>query len=194
MLRFRKEKAAYEHLLHFGVVDAGIVPCCYGWLALSRPDIEKCCALVIEDTEDPDYEVQRWYNSVVYAEGPDSPSRPQLLSDDRRPPKALLLEWIPDASPLSWTNITPTVAKAALEALHKCHTAHVLHDDLTHGNILLLPGDRIMWIDFDKSTCGTETKWNNRLTRQRLLSELSEAWSDFYNFLVRVLYYHGPHH
>ncbi len=78
MLRFRKEKAAYEHLLHFGVVDAGIVPCCYGWLALSRPDIEKCCALDIEDTEDPDYEVQRWYNSVVDAEGPDSPRRPQL--------------------------------------------------------------------------------------------------------------------
>ncbi|KAJ3555307.1 hypothetical protein NM688_g2650 [Phlebia brevispora] len=108
---------------------------------------------------------------------------PNLL-DDRRPPKAILLEYFPEAEQLSVLNITSEIADKALRGLYEIHASYVLHGDINKRNVLVLSNGRVVWIDFDESTCGTETRCDRRLTRQKLLEELSFAWIIFYPCLM----------
>lgn len=163
------EKEAYAHLLRSGACGAGIVPYCYGWLTLSRGDMERVCAL-------PEDKAAALYGFK---------NRPTILTD-RRPPKALILEYIPDAEILSIANITPDIAEAALRSLHQIHRAYVLHGDARRHNLLVLPGGRVVWVDFDAATCASDTHATKRLTRQKLYGELTRTWTFFYRELVSV--------
>ncbi|THH00811.1 hypothetical protein EW026_g1751 [Hermanssonia centrifuga] len=160
MVRFEREKHAYAHLLHYGICEKGTVPRCYGWFDLSRADVEHICALPGIDKD------------------------LAALKTLRRTPKAIILEYFPDAVRLSVTNITLDIADVALRALHTIHSAYVMHKDIHRRNILLLPDNRVIWVDFDSSTCLSEA--GSKMRRQDLLGELEEGWGLFYNFLVRV--------
>lgn len=164
------EKEAYAHLLRSGACKDGIVPYCYGWFTLTQGDIERCCALP-ENEHDPLRRIK---------------DRPSILTD-RRPPKALLLEYFADAQVLSIQNITPDIAEAALRSLCKIHKAYVLHGDPRRHNLFVLPGGRVVWIDFDNSTCGSDKHHKKKLSRQKLFDELASTWTLLYMHLVSGL-------
>ncbi|KAL4247966.1 hypothetical protein ABKN59_008919 [Abortiporus biennis] len=187
MVRFRREKEAYAHLIHAGLPEQGIVPNCYGWLTLSdRLYLENCYALPVSEEDDPEEFASRQDNEEwIEAEGPDTLMRNHTLLDDRRPPKALLFEYYSDLEPLSINNITHDIAEEALKALYQIHAAYVHHGDLSHDtNVFLRPGNRVMWIDFDESTCRCERNWRRKLSRQQLMEELEEVWCGFYQFML----------
>ncbi|KAL4243746.1 hypothetical protein ABKN59_011040 [Abortiporus biennis] len=187
MFRFRREKEAYAHLIHAGLPEQGIVPNCYGWLTLSnRSYLEQCYALPVSEKDDLEEFWSREKNKQrITKYGPDTASRSHTLLDDRRPPKALLLEYYADLEPLSGNNVTHDIAEAALKALYQIHAAYVHHGDLSHDtNVFVRPGNRVMWIDFDESTCRCERNWRKKLSRQKLMEELEHVWSRFYQIML----------
>ncbi|EKM52936.1 uncharacterized protein PHACADRAFT_147234 [Phanerochaete carnosa HHB-10118-sp] len=153
---FQRECNAYAHLLHFGVCKRGTVPHCYGWATLSSRDVGKLVALPL-------------VSDVVRA-----------LSSEERPPKDILIEYFANAERLSYRNITSEIAQVALRALHAINAANVIHGDVHRRNILLLPDKRVIWIDFDCSSCVS----SGHLMRQDFLRELRDAWSYMYEELV----------
>ena len=122
-----------------------------------------------------------------YGEG--TRMRRYTLLDDRRPHKAILFKYYPDTA-LTKVSISSQCAEVFLKGLHKIHATYVLHGDVNSRNILLMPDNRVMWCDFDESTCGSETVWRKKLTREKLLSELKLGWDLLYPSLVgcAVLY------
>lgn len=160
-MRFRKEVEAYAHLLHYGVDKAGVVPHCYGWLDLSDEDLDKIDGLpVFEESE------------------------LQPLQGTRRNPKGVLLEYFEDTKILSIDTVTYELGEIALKGIHAIHSAYVKHGDISRRNLLLLPNNRIVWIDFDHSVCASERNKKYRPDRKALLRELSETWCIFYGTLV----------
>lgn len=103
------------------------------------------------------------------------------LSEDERLPKALLLEYLPDAQNVTIDNVTIDIGDKALRALHAVHACYVFHGDIHGRNVLLLADGRVVWIDFDSAECESSGK----LSRAKLLDELSLAWGYFYSHLVR---------
>lgn len=96
---------------------------------------------------------------------------------------ALVLEHFEDAQPITSHNITIDIADKALRGLCDIHAAFVLHSDTeSPGNILLLPGGRVVWIDFDFSC------WGPSIPRSDFMYELATCWTYFYCTLVS-----GPH-
>lgn len=72
-----------------------------------------------------------------------------------------------NAERLSRENITEDIADKVLRALCDVHATYVYHGDIHRRNILLLLGERIVWIDFDHSRCAS----NERLGRVQLFRE-----------------------
>lgn len=106
----------------------------------------------------------------------------RALPSEERPPKAILIEYFEEAERLSHRTVTPKIAQAALRALYDIHAASVRHGDVHLRNILLLPGKRVVWIDFDSSCCVN----GGRVLRQDLVTELRDAWSYMYHRLVSL--------
>lgn len=167
MIRFRREKDAYAHLIHYGVCESGSVPRCYGWLELSRSSCDNLYDFSLATKDQDDF-------------------LRISLKKNRRRPKALLLEYLSPVERLSVQNITPTIADTALRALCTIHSAFVRHGDIETRNILLLPEGRVVWVDFDNAKTPLED--NPTLTRQMLMDELADGWSLFYTSLVSVVY------
>ncbi|TDL17494.1 hypothetical protein BD410DRAFT_794328 [Rickenella mellea] len=76
-------------------------------------------------------------------------------------PRVLLIEYIPNALPINKINkdlITQTLAKSFLELLKAFHARGVVHNDLNHGNILVVNSSendhsqtRAVFIDFGEA-------------------------------------------
>ncbi|OSD08689.1 hypothetical protein PYCCODRAFT_1473256 [Trametes coccinea BRFM310] len=160
MIRFASEIEAYAHLQHYGACDAGAVPKCFGWLELTSDDLEAIAALPVVAEE--------W----------------RYIKEDELPPKALLLEWFEGAQQLSIDNVTPAIADAGLRALYRVHASFVMHGDVHRRNILVLPGGRVVWIDFDAAFAACESTPDNPMRRQELFCELHRAWVFFYGELL----------
>ncbi|RAK76480.1 uncharacterized protein BO72DRAFT_477979 [Aspergillus fijiensis CBS 313.89] len=66
-------------------------------------------------------------------------------------PKAVLLEYLPDAEGLNCLNYSDERFEIAIRGLDNIHRAHVLHHDVCPKNILVVPGnpERVVWVDFD---------------------------------------------
>ncbi|KAJ3552275.1 hypothetical protein NM688_g4234 [Phlebia brevispora] len=167
MVRFRREKEAYAHLLHYGACQKGVVPMCYGWAELPFPLVDELSARfgkTERDCEQVSRDIARLKNLL-------------------RPPKAIFLELIEDVVPLSLSNVSTKVAEAALRALCTVHACYVKHNDIARRNILVVKKKRILWVDFDSAYCVSLRK-TDRVKRQDLLDELATAWSFFYADLL----------
>jgi serine/threonine protein kinase len=100
---------------------------------------------------------------------------------------AILLEYIPSATPLSTDNVTPEICRAALQQLERIHAAGVLHGDPLPRNLLVLEDGRVRWIDFDCAK--TSAFWEledchfaaERRRVERLLWEDLVSISPFFN-------------
>ena len=104
------------------------------------------------------------------------------FSDDKYLPCAIL-EWLPDARPLSGLKWSPQVVEPLFTALDHIHQAGVIHNDSYPKNILVVPEQqrqRIVWIDFDvsilfvegrreKMSYDDEVDLENQLIRSSLL-------------------------
>lgn len=168
LVRFKREKTAYAHLIYYGACDKGVVPRCYGWLNLTADDLDSMKLM------------------------PNISRRPAWLDfrEDDTLPRALLLEYFDNAERLSMYNITPEVADRALRALYCVDASYIKHGDVSPRNILLLPEGRVVLVDFDSADyLGRDPK--RPLLRQALFLEISGAWSQFYQFLVRVFHVHA---
>ncbi|KAI0791227.1 hypothetical protein C8Q75DRAFT_732352 [Abortiporus biennis] len=175
MFRFRKEKEAYAHLIHAGLSERGIVPHCYGWFTLSRSHVEQFSVL-------PN-------NREVLDEG-DYSSKMQSRLDDRRPPKALIFDYIHNIEPISHLNITDKVVQSTLMNLYEIHRSNVYHGVIAARNIMVLPGERVMWFDFDHANCTTDTSWLAKVTRFDMFRDLAFTWELCESFLngPRMIY------
>lgn len=156
---FDTECEAYAHLLHYGVCAAGAVPKCHGWLELGAQHLRQIGSL------------------------PDLSDRARAMLRSGEPPRGILLEYFADAVQLNVSNVTETLADNALRGLYKIHASYVLHCDVHPRNILVLPGDRVVWVDFNFSR-NASGDWY--LPRQRLFYEFGRAWALFYQQLVSV--------
>ncbi|KAF8241229.1 hypothetical protein K440DRAFT_665401 [Wilcoxina mikolae CBS 423.85] len=123
---FDIEADAYERL-NSSPATVDIVPHCYGWL-------ETPAGLDIPASDSDS----------------DSPSS--------APERGLLLEYICDASPLHTIPLPmPTaVAHRILHGLVAIHSAGVLHNDAEARNILITPGGKVVWVDFDRASVAAD--------------------------------------
>ena len=155
--RFEQERDAYAHLVHGGVCDKGIVPKCFGWLTLTHEIIDKFGTL------------------------PSQVDTARIMRNSETTPRGILLEYFPDAQQMDVTNVTEKLADVAMRGLAEINMAYVLHCDVHRRNILVLPGDRVVWVDFDhaKVPSGKLT-----MIRQEFMYEMARGWTCFYEELV----------
>ncbi|KAL4936944.1 hypothetical protein BDV06DRAFT_232917 [Aspergillus oleicola] len=78
----------------------------------------------------------------------------QHFAEDKLKPKAILLEYLPNAESLNCVNYSEVLYPQVIERLQEIHKAGVHHQDIYPKNILLVPGDpdRLVWVDFDVAT------------------------------------------
>lgn len=148
-----REAEAYRHFLEDGACNAGIVPYCYGRARI-----------------DPAKWPMPMDNDWLYH-----------FRDDPMPTKVLVLEFLPNASPLSIRAITPERAEAALQGLLAVHACCVNHQDISPRNILVLPEGRVVWIDFELAASWPLDYGINAFAFE---SEMAVAWDILYMQLV----------
>ncbi|KAJ3552279.1 hypothetical protein NM688_g4232 [Phlebia brevispora] len=175
MVRFRREKEAYAHLLHYGACQKRVVPMCYGWAELPSSLVE---------------ELSERFGDVDGAEQVSQDIA--CLKDLSRPPKAIMLEYIEDAVNLSLSNVSTKIAETVLRALCVVHACYVKHNNIARRNILVLKDKRVVLVDFGHAYCVSRKK-PDFVRRQDLLKELSRAWSFLYADLLpdqRIDFHH----
>ncbi|OQD72918.1 hypothetical protein PENDEC_c018G03957 [Penicillium decumbens] len=79
-------------------------------------------------------------------------------SRDKFHPRAILLEYLPNAESLNCVNYSDALYPQAIKGMKEIHRAGVLHEDIYPKNLLLVRGnpDRLVWIDFDVATTFTD--------------------------------------
>lgn len=82
----------------------------------------------------------------------------QSFARDKLWPRAILLEYFPNAESLNCVNYSDALYPQAIEGMHEIHRAGVHHRDIYPKNLLLVRGnpDRLVWIDFDVATTFTD--------------------------------------
>jgi hypothetical protein len=156
--RFMRERDAYAHLVRSGICNKGSVPKCYGWLQLTPQHL--CQILALPDL---------------------SEKADELRFTESNPPKALLLEYFAGAVQIDIDNITEELADRAMRAMCDVHFAYVCHNDIHRRNILLLPHDRIVWVDFDHAWVPS---CKRGLSRLAILYDAARTWGCLYQDLV----------
>ncbi|KAJ5155647.1 hypothetical protein N7492_008450 [Penicillium capsulatum] len=73
------------------------------------------------------------------------------FSKDKFRPRAILLEYLPDAERLNCVNYSRDLVRSAVQGLQEVHNAFVHHRDIYPKN-MLVSGGRIIWVDFDVAT------------------------------------------
>ncbi|KAL5041137.1 hypothetical protein BDW71DRAFT_213277 [Aspergillus fruticulosus] len=78
----------------------------------------------------------------------------QHFVNDKFPPKAILLEYLPNAESMNCKNYSDARYQHAIDGMKQIHKAHVHHQDIYPKNILFVPGtpERVVWVDFDVAT------------------------------------------
>jgi hypothetical protein len=111
-----------------------------------------------------------------------------MLLEDEYPPKAILLEYIPDMEQLHWKNYTDAKRDNFIKGLAEIHAAGVIHDDIHPRNMIVVKGDpeRAIWIDFDRA----QTWDNDNLTgkEKEWLQFESELAADQLGMMVCTLH------
>lgn len=115
----------------------------------------------------------------------------------------IVVEYFPNAEPLSQSNITFALAENAMRSMIYIHGCHVMHADIDNDcdavfrNCLVTAEGRIVWIDFDRScTPGSRgvSFGHGPTLRVDFWFEISALWHKLYNVMVsfRSRYGSGP--
>ncbi|KAF8512300.1 hypothetical protein BU17DRAFT_96421 [Hysterangium stoloniferum] len=147
---FALELVAYSNLTHHGFCDEGLVPHCYGWYDFAS-ELQDGAAVQVR--------------------------RHPSMWEDELPPRALLLEYIEDAVPISAENYTPQMAPAVIEALDRIHSIGIIHKDIRTLNILVRPDGKTIWIDFESAHTFPPEVMDAQWIIFRSTLEMSHIWS-----------------
>ena len=105
----------------------------------------------------------------------------QPFRSDPKRLKVLVLEFLPCASKMALRWTTPQTTQATMDALNIIHRAGIVHDDIHPRNLLVLPKDRVVWIDFELA--GIRSR-HHYVTPETLHHELKLCWGWLYRKLV----------
>ncbi|PLB47132.1 hypothetical protein P170DRAFT_511778 [Aspergillus steynii IBT 23096] len=80
------------------------------------------------------------------------------FAQDKMKPRAILLEYLPNAESLNCVKYSDTLFPQAIEGMKEIHRAGVYHYDVWPRNLLLVRGtpDRLVWSDFDVAMTFTD--------------------------------------
>ncbi|KAJ5828173.1 uncharacterized protein N7525_006426 [Penicillium rubens] len=79
------------------------------------------------------------------------------FAQDKLKPRAILLEYLPNAESLNCVNYVDTLYPQAIKGMKEIHRAGVHHRDVYPRNLLVRGNpDRLVWIDFDVATTFTD--------------------------------------
>ncbi|KAJ5583261.1 hypothetical protein N7535_001881 [Penicillium sp. DV-2018c] len=92
-----------------------------------------------------------------------------MFCGDDLPPKAILIEYIPNMKPIDLSNFSKDYLVKFRQILDDIHQAGVLHADTKPRNMVISQGeqDRVLWIDFDSA---------QTFPQGSSLSERQEGW------------------
>ncbi|RAL00836.1 uncharacterized protein BO80DRAFT_382194 [Aspergillus ibericus CBS 121593] len=80
-----------------------------------------------------------------------------MFLDDRLPPNAILIEYIPDLQQIGLSNFSKERVAKFREILGDFHKAKVLHGDPKPRNMMVSSAyERVVWIDFDSAQTFSE--------------------------------------
>ncbi|KZS97051.1 hypothetical protein SISNIDRAFT_463008 [Sistotremastrum niveocremeum HHB9708] len=158
--QFDQEAIAYARLAKAGLCEAGYVPRYYGWYEFPPS----------------------WRSDPALAHISNHP-RLSELPHSETPPRALLIEYLENASPISPWNITSEIAHEALRRLTEIHSIGLLHCDGFPRNLIVARDGKPVWIDFGSS----EHSPHDRVRPQTLVEEYENVASLLFEFLTHAL-------
>jgi tRNA A-37 threonylcarbamoyl transferase component Bud32 len=107
--------------------------------------------------------------------------------DDKYPPSAIFLEYIPNLEMINLHNCTQKRLDSLVRHIQEIHKASIRHRDPKPRNMMIIKDDpgRVVWIDFDRA----ETYDKEQLTKRQndLLDEEEMMVIEFRECLVSVL-------
>lgn len=109
-----------------------------------------------------------------------------MFLNDKLPPNAILIEYIPNLQQIDLSNYSPKRLAKFREILDDIHAAGVLHADPKPRNMMvsLSEDDRVLWIDFDSAQ--TFPEGGDLSPRQRKWVEGEDEMVDYFvDALVR---------
>lgn len=91
-----------------------------------------------------------------------------MFLEDKLPPNAVLIEFIPNMEPIELSNFSKHYLEQLRHILYDIHKAGVLHGDPKPRNMMISRGEgnKVLWIDFDSAQTFSED----------LLSPRQEMW------------------
>ncbi|KAH9891067.1 hypothetical protein C8Q73DRAFT_108972 [Cubamyces lactineus] len=167
--RYERERDAYAHLTHYGACTAEVVPQCLGWIELSHKHVYDAIDMI-----------RRTRDSGTLPGGAE-PAWVSPIFEDGSVACALIIEYIEDAEPMSYDNLTMARMDLILRALARVHNCYVQHGDLENwNNVLIIRGrdgspDRAMVIDFDHAL----TPGSPHLGPRTVQAEFRTLWNFF---------------
>ncbi|CAI7581709.1 unnamed protein product [Penicillium bialowiezense] len=81
---------------------------------------------------------------------------------DKFQPRAILLEYLPDAEKLNCVNYSDELIHEAIHGIQEIHRALVHHQDIYPKNVFIVSCSRAVWIDFDVATTFPSMGTNER--------------------------------
>ncbi|CAI7622877.1 unnamed protein product [Penicillium pancosmium] len=74
------------------------------------------------------------------------------FSRDKHKPRVIFLEYLSESERLNCLNYSQDLICHAVQGLKEIHNAFVHHRDIYPKHMLVVPGGRIVWVDFDVAT------------------------------------------
>lgn len=74
-----------------------------------------------------------------------------MFIDDKIPPRAVLIEYVPDIQPIDLSNFSLQYLHQLGHILEDIHSAEILQGDPYPRNMMISKQGRVLWIDFDRS-------------------------------------------
>ena len=73
-----------------------------------------------------------------------------MFVDDKLPPNAILIEYIPDMRKIDLSNFSASKVNRLRDILFEMHQAKILHGDPMPRNLMICSGqqNRVLWLDF----------------------------------------------
>lgn len=111
-----------------------------------------------------------------------------MFHGDKRPPNAILIEYIPNMKSINLSNFSKEYLHKFRQFLDDIHQAGILHGDTRPRNMMVSQGkqDRVLWIDFDSAQMFSRDCLSQR--QEQWIQEENEVVDYFIEALVGSIY------
>ncbi|GAQ45144.1 hypothetical protein AtubIFM55763_006596 [Aspergillus tubingensis] len=128
--------------------------------------------------------IPNFYGTIRKIQSADWPNLHMFL-DDKLPPNAVLIEYIPHLQQIDLSNYTPRRLAKLREILDDIHAAGVLHADPKPRNMMVSVAEeeeRVLWIDFDSAQ--TVSECGDLSPRQRRWFDQEDEMMDYFVYAL----------